>query len=207
MPYIYQSSTQSDHVLTATPVQTIDIYPNPPILTVTKLPSIDFVPRSRKRKAAMDLKPTQKNKRIKELNKMKQYAEETVGMTFEQANITRPKLAIHEALQLHQAARNKLRKATKSIRIPSTTTINLELKQWAIEFATETRSFNDPVTKLAGAYFTNPLKLIEIVTESNRKFTVSADKGGDWLKIGIIVLNSTGKSQFLCLLVVMRRID
>jgi hypothetical protein len=147
------------------------------------------------------LKPTQKNKRTKELNEMKQYAEETVGMTFEQANITRPKLAIHEALQLHQAARNKLRKATKSIRIPSSTTINLELKQWAIEFATETRSFNDPATKLAGAYF-NPLKLIEIVTQHNRKFTVSADKGGDWLKIGIIFLNSAGKSQFLCLLVV-----
>jgi hypothetical protein len=188
------------NILQPEPQQSFDL--SPLVLTAEHVKGIDiFPPGDRKRRAADDLRPTEKNKRIRMLQMLKKNLEHNAGITFEEAGLMKPKISMNEAVQFSQPIRHSIRKVIKAIRVPSTNTVNCKLKQWTVEYGTETASFQ-PESGLTGAYICDPLKLVDVMTNERGKFVVSGDKGGDWLKFGVIYRNDEDKSKFLCLLVV-----
>lgn len=155
-----------------------------PNLVSTKLESIDISASSpsnqqpqriRKVRDYGTLAESTQYARDKRLRLSIEQAEIRCGVTVQQANLYPAKVSIKEAIKLPQSVRDKVKKAVGSVHMPSTTTVNKVKKSWATLYGTKTA--NVAGNGLDGAYITDPLKLVQAVSQVCTDLIVSGDAG------------------------------
>ena len=162
----------------------------------------DYAPKSgtpRKRKHPDDMSNTEYNKRKKKLRTAKAAIEAEAAITFEQA-FALNKVPIKHAINLPQNIRKKVRKTLPTVKLPADTTINKLREELSKSHGTQTATFKDAASGLAGTYACDPVKLIGTATSCNPQCEISADKGGKFLKVGLIYHDLKNNTQCLPLL-------
>ncbi len=105
--------------------------------------------------------------------------------------VQKPKPA--DVIHLSTSTREQIRSVSR-LHIPSEKLIIRWKKQLALSHATETGTF------VGGAYITDPLAFVSILSAQSPFIAVGGDCGGEQTKIGITYLDS-GVQRFACLLV------
>ena len=109
-------------------------------------------------------------------------------------------------LPLSTAARNKTRHVqTIKLRMPSEKLVSQCKQQLAATHGTQTASFTLPPaekgkSERVGAYVTDPLRLVRLVSSCSPFVAVGGDKGSDWTKLGV-TYSHQNKQKFVPLLV------
>ena len=155
-------------------------------------------PRTRKRKAYEELQHTERCKR----RRLGQHALAEIGVPVTALCNQQPTAA--SMLPLSTAERKRFRNL-QVMTLPCEERMAKRKKQLAATHGTQTDSFSLPPEKAggserAGAFVTDPLRLVRCVTAGSPFLAVGGDKGSDWTKLGVTYCHRN-KQKFLALLI------
>ena len=153
---------------------------------------ISVLQSDRQRKPFQQLQPRQKRARVHDV---KAFA--TITQT--PLSVLQPtRIPAANLVHLSTSVRRSMR-TVEGMRIASEKRIKECKLMLAQEFATETATIAS--TEVVGAYITDPIRLIELLTGHSPFICIGGDAGGGVTKLGITYLAERGKATFAALLV------
>lgn len=124
------------------------------------------------------------------------------ALRIDRDDIPTPRLSIASVIGMSTSTRNEVRSSATGL-LYAEGTIN----KYKIELAdthgvrTRTASYLDGDTTINIAYFSDPLRLISLLTASSSYIAFGGDKGGQHTKMGVTYTNVKGKEKFIPLLI------